>query len=379
MTKESEEIVKVPEGVKHYIDSDVLTEAKKRIHHIYDTFDHVFVSFSGGKDSLVVLELASECMRERGGKDSDIKVIFRDEELIPDEVLGFVQDIYNSHRFDMKYYCLQMIGHKMVLGKKETIIQWDATRRHIRPMPEYAISDPTVIYDQYTSNLVCTEYAKGKICMMLGLRAAESLHRLNGIKSVKNNTHIAGSGNKGISNGRPIYDWLEKDVFRYFYDRQIKYNPTYDAQMYNGQPLRVSSTINAEISRYYDKFKKLYPVYFDQVLSLFPDLKLQMLYHKQFNPQTKIDQYPHTFAGILQYINENLDGSQKAIATKRVVDCMAARERKQKADPSDPFGGYPLLYLFEVVLKGQYKRPVILKPNPGKAYFEYEGLIYPHE
>jgi predicted phosphoadenosine phosphosulfate sulfurtransferase len=31
-----------------YIGTDVLTEAKKRIHHIFDLFDSVVVMFSGG-------------------------------------------------------------------------------------------------------------------------------------------------------------------------------------------------------------------------------------------------------------------------------------------------------------------------------------------
>lgn len=38
--------------VRVYQDTDVLTEAKKRIHHIFDIFDTVVVMFSGGKDSL---------------------------------------------------------------------------------------------------------------------------------------------------------------------------------------------------------------------------------------------------------------------------------------------------------------------------------------
>lgn len=375
MIPESDKIAP-PRGVKNYIDSDVLTQARKRIEHIYQIFDEVYISFSGGKDSLAVLELASQVVKSMGGKDSDIKVLFMDEELIPDEVLDFVQAIYLSGRFDMKYYCLQMVAHKMVLGKKEIILQWDASRPHIRPMPPYAISDPTTVYDQYTTGLLTTEYKIGKICKMLGLRAAESLHRLNGIKSVKHNTHIAGSINNHIWTGRPIYDWLERDVFKFFYDYNIKYNPTYDSQMFNSQPLRVSSTISVMAANQYDKIRTLYPLYFDQVCTLFPDLLLHMRYAKHIQTDSVLDKYEHSFTGILKYIEHTLDSSQKAIATKRLVDCISARERKLKAGLDLPFGGYPLRYLFECIIKGRYKRSIIVRPHANKKDYEYENI--PH-
>src|SRR5947209_1797923 len=38
--------------VRVYLDEDVYTAAKARLHTIYDIYDSVLVSFSGGKDSL---------------------------------------------------------------------------------------------------------------------------------------------------------------------------------------------------------------------------------------------------------------------------------------------------------------------------------------
>ena len=86
-----------------YIDTDVYTEAKKRIKHTLLAFDTLIVSFSGGKDSLVVLKLVEEVYREMGIKEK-VKVAFLDEQLIPDYVVDFVREIYESGRYDFRWY-----------------------------------------------------------------------------------------------------------------------------------------------------------------------------------------------------------------------------------------------------------------------------------
>ena len=74
---------------RNFIETDVLTEAKKRINHIYDLHDNVVSSFSGGKDSAVLINLHWEVAKERGYDSID--VVFRDEELVPTAVLDTVQ------------------------------------------------------------------------------------------------------------------------------------------------------------------------------------------------------------------------------------------------------------------------------------------------
>ena len=71
--------------VKHFLETDVLTEARARLRHTFEIFDTIAVMFSGGKDSLAVLHLTREIAKEFGQKV--VNVVFRDEELIPDPVL----------------------------------------------------------------------------------------------------------------------------------------------------------------------------------------------------------------------------------------------------------------------------------------------------
>lgn len=75
--------------VKQYIDQDVVSAARGRMHHILDLYDSVAVMFSGGKDSLVCLNLLQQVRLERG-ETAPLDVIFLDEELLPNSVVDFV-------------------------------------------------------------------------------------------------------------------------------------------------------------------------------------------------------------------------------------------------------------------------------------------------
>lgn len=52
--------------VKKHLEVDVLTASRERISYLFDNFERIVVSFSGGKDSTVMLHLAAEEARKRG-------------------------------------------------------------------------------------------------------------------------------------------------------------------------------------------------------------------------------------------------------------------------------------------------------------------------
>ena len=46
------------------LEVDVFEAARERLRHVFDTYDRVVVSYSGGKDSTCVLELATEVAKD---------------------------------------------------------------------------------------------------------------------------------------------------------------------------------------------------------------------------------------------------------------------------------------------------------------------------
>lgn len=356
--------------IRKYIDIDVLTAAKERIRNLINLFDTLIVCFSGGKDSLVVLNLVQEVYDELGIKQK-LKVIFRDEEVIPDDVINFVQDIYQSGKYDFTYYCIPLKSEKFILGNKEPYIQWDKNREHIRKAPDYAVTDSDNVYDQYSADEFITRQYKGKKVLITGIRADESLIRLRSIVNKKNDCYYAATETKGVMIGKPIYDWSEKDIFRYMMDKDIKYAKIYDAQLFNGENLRVSTPLHAESSKRIFKIKTRYPIFWNQLVALFPDIELQARYYGELSKGNVFANYPIGVEGIKKYIYDNVDEQYQKVAFQRLHSCLSIRKNKL-AKGSINYGGYPLLYIFKQFINGNYKRVIQPKLSPSKDELEYE-------
>lgn len=363
---------------KVYIDTDVYTEAKKRINHVLDTFDKVFVCFSGGKDSLATLHLVEEVRKERGEK-GPLNVIFRDEELIPDDVIHFVLSYAaQEDRFKFYYYAVQLKSHKFILGKTYEYLQWDEKRRWIRPKPDIAITgEPGLVFDQYTMDAYCARGHKGKLAFMTGIRADESLFRWRACLNKLNENYITATDVPNVKLVKPIFDWEQNDIFKYFYDKSIKYCQIYDNQMWNNQAFRVATPLHAEHAKCFDKIRTIYPVFYQQLVDIFPEMLVQERYWKELDRYSIMEKYPVTWNGIIQYINDNIsDTSEKKLAITRVMQCKQHRESNEKKGfARENFGGYPVRYVFKCILAGRYKRVIQPQKTPTKEDIRYEQSL----
>lgn len=362
-----------------YEDRNVYEAALDRIDKIYNSHDEVWVSFSGGKDSLAMLKLVEEYFDKEGYTDK-INVIFRDEETINTSVREFVLTFVDNPKYNFKYYATQLESEIYILGEKKKYIQWDENRDWVVPKPDCAITLKGV-YDQYKFDKVLFEKKNRRVCTLVGIRADESLIRFSGITNSKVSYLTKNPALKNATLGKPIYDWKQNDIFKYFYDNDIEYCQVYDMQIFNKDSLRVATVLHAEAAKQLHKVKTLDPELYNNIMSIWPEVDVQARYYKDAvkGNSTKIALlYKEKCNGdywqaIYRYIEENItDKYQKNEAMKKVS--RVRMTRKNNARDNNVFGGYPALYVFGKVIGGAYKREIQPTGEQKDIYFEYENM-----
>ena len=95
---------------------NVYEAALERIEHLYNTYDDVVVSFSGGKDSTALLL----CCIDVATKLNKLPVhaVFYDEEAIHPPTVDYVKRVMDSEEVYLEWYCLP-VKHRNACSNKQ--------------------------------------------------------------------------------------------------------------------------------------------------------------------------------------------------------------------------------------------------------------------
>ena len=226
---------------KSYLGMNVLDASRQRIAWTFDTFPRIYCSFSGGKDSTVMLHMVMDEAIKRGQKIGLLFIDFEGQYKLTIDHIQTCYDLYADY-IEPYWCCLPIHLRNGVSMYEHHWIAWDSTRQAdwIRQFPPLAITDQghfpfyqyAMEFEEFTPAFGHW-YAQSELtACFVGIRTAESLNRWRTIaghgmkfEGLKHTNYIG----ETLYNVYPIYDWTTEDLWTYhakFPDKP--YNRLYD-------------------------------------------------------------------------------------------------------------------------------------------------------
>ena len=234
--------------MKHYLDKNVYEATQERLKFIFENFDNIYVSFSGGKDSGLLLNLVLDYKRKHNIRKK-IGVFHQDFEAQYQMTTDFVYRMFENNIRDIEpfWVCLPMGSRCAISNYQIYWYPWDPDKKDlwVRPMPNfpYIINLKNNPFDFYKYKMVQEDlylefgewYARqkeGKSICLLGIRADESLNRYRAYANIRKDI-LKGKKwttkvNENLYNAYPLYDWTTKDVWIANGKFGFDYNKIYD-------------------------------------------------------------------------------------------------------------------------------------------------------
>lgn len=222
----------------------VLEAARARIAYTFDHFERIYVSFSAGKDSTVMLHLVMDEARKRGRKVGVLLIDLEGQYAVTIEHARQMLDTYKANA-EVYWICLPMLLRNAVTQFEPRWCCWDPEARAawIREYPDHpdVISDPA-FFPFFVPKMEFEEfmvlfglwYSQGKpTAAFVGIRCDESLNRFRTIasktKECFNGERFTTKVEENLYNIYPLYDWRTRDIWIYHAKHRDKpHNRLYD-------------------------------------------------------------------------------------------------------------------------------------------------------
>lgn len=265
----------------------------RRLANVFRGNQDITISFSGGKDSLVLLEAVRQMVVQGKVAADRITVMFVDEEAIypcVERIVYAWRKIVLALGMKFIWFCLPVRHYNCVnmLTNDMSYICWDPAKKNywVRKMPSFAIQD----HPQFKLGMTYQEFLAlipGTV-QLVGLRISESIQRAKAL--------FANGGITKKKNGSyyvyPIYDWQDNDIWLFLKENKVDYPDAYLYMWKVGtqkRRLRISQFFSVDTMPSLVQVLEYYPNLYERIIAREPNAYIAFLYYdsEMFRRSTK--------------------------------------------------------------------------------------------
>lgn len=235
---------------KIYLEQNVYDAAIERMEFIFDEFDLVYLSLSGGKDSSVMIQLFNKVAKH---KNRTFDVYYVDLEAQYQYTVDHIKELKKlSNIRDFYHLCLPLN-----LSNASSIFQphwtcWENKLKDkwVKPMPDDAINEFNHEFGDLFFNKMEFEkfmikfpkwlmkkHNKKKVAGLVGIRTDESYNRLRAIafgKNLYSDKNWSTDNGNGYYSFYPMHDWRTEDIWHAVSKFNLMQNDVYEMLWKNG-------------------------------------------------------------------------------------------------------------------------------------------------
>lgn len=280
---------------KNLLELNVLEAARERIRYVFDTFPRIYLSFSGGKDSTVMLHLV---MEEAKRRDQKIGLLFIDWECQFELTIKHIDELTTEYAewIDLYWVALEVETCSACSAYEPLWRSWDERKKTLWTRQKHPKSNatelpfyyPGITFEEFVP-LFAVWYSQGEeTASFVGIRAQESLNRFRAIAR-EDVTRYDGKmyttpSVDNIWNVYPIYDWLVDDIWTYIGKNGHKYNEVYDRMHMAGLSLsqmRIDEPFGDEARKNLWIYQIIEPVTWSKFVARMSGVNSASLYSKE--------------------------------------------------------------------------------------------------
>ncbi len=274
---------------------NVLEATFERLEIAFNSFDNIYFSVSGGKDSSIMLQLAAKVARKLWKK---FDVLYIDLEAQYKATIEHIEELIEETKDVVNRW--YWVALPISLRNAVSVIQpkwicWDKKDQHkwVRDMPnnKFVINEDNCSWDWFKRGMEFEEFIiyfaewynkkhGGITGTGIAIRSDESLNRFSTIISEKKvryknygwTTRVKIGQDKWLNvyNFYPIYDWRAEDDWGAVAKLNLKFNQIYELMYKNGLSIyeqRLCQPYGDDQRNGLDQFKALEPETWEKVLN----------------------------------------------------------------------------------------------------------------